>query len=181
MNKRMKFRAWDGESMMDNLDCVTLGELSASVIDEGDGNLIDAIIMQSTGFKDIKGKEIFFGDIVNICHTVYGGAHLHDAVYTCRQDILGGIEFAFQRLLWESHGYNQLPCNYRLKARDGLHWVFDKDKSEKVLIVDRDQYTKTPHTRYPFNEDKESSFSSRYFEVMGNIYENPELLEDETC
>jgi hypothetical protein len=125
---------------------------------------------------DMHGAEINEGSILNICFTVGDGEHLTDGVYIARRGILGGLEFYFSGLLWESYGYNQYPTSCTLCEKYGsLSAVYDNNKYNLIAITE-EGYTAAPHQNYPFNNEKVLSFSSRYFEVIGSVDKNPELL-----
>lgn len=127
-----KFRAWDRTKnemnyrvMVGNCDTDDENWTCPIIWDEEREKWVHfddyECIMQSTGFKDKNGKEIFEGDIVLVL----------DSPYTVFYDNEKG--------------------SYRLKPHD-----------------DR------------WNVDYMSNFShGGNFEVVGNIYENPELLEVE--
>lgn len=121
-----RVRAWDKktQTMLD----VSLIDFKKSVLigehwEFGETNFInfDEIeLMKSTGLKDLKGVEIFEGDIVRF----------FDSLYTVFYDIKEG--------------------SYRLKPHDD-RWVVD----------------------YMCNFSSEE-----IFEVVGNIYENKDILKD---
>lgn len=64
--RKLKFRAWDGEDMLINLDCINLQELAMGVIQFGDEpeNQKKVIVMQFVGLTDKKGTLVFEGDVV---------------------------------------------------------------------------------------------------------------------
>ena len=114
MNRQIKFRAWDKScNKMRGIkglqDCFSLRS-------DGVSN-DDYILMQFTSLKDINGKEIYEGDIVNIRH--YGSQ---------------------KKVIVEIDEDGVFPFGYKYSEWDGY-------------------YLQTA-------------------EVIGNIYENPELLKD---
>ena len=133
-------------------------------------------LMQYTGLKDKNGVEIYEGDILNICFTSGSGEHIHDCVYSVGVSALGSIEFNFVRLYWENYGHNQFPINSTLCEKyGGLSTVYDG--GIRLITPDKDYNKVEEHQDFPFNNNKMMPFNSRYFEVIGNIHENPELLE----
>jgi uncharacterized phage protein (TIGR01671 family) len=118
--REIKFRAWDGENMMCNLDSINLEELRLGVFSEDGETHKPATYMQYTGLKDKNGKEIYEGDIVKVNNR----SSLYEVV-------------------WETSG-----AYFRVKSQ-----LSDSGFAFHVL----DQYN-----------DR--------LEVIGNIYENPELL-----
>ena len=113
----------------------------------------------------MNGVEIKKGDKVNICFTTYGGEHIHDCVYVASRGHLGGLEFIFDSLLWESYGYNQFPTGSSLCEKYGsLNLIFENDK--KHLVVDTNDYNYDTVCDFPFNKEKVFSGYSRYFKVI---------------
>jgi len=55
----IKFRAWDGENMMTNLDCLQLCELENNCYQNNEGNLVGCTFMQFTGLTDKSGVDIY--------------------------------------------------------------------------------------------------------------------------
>ena len=122
MSREIKFRAWDGSRIRSWEDItLTLGFHHFLWNKE-----LDIELMQFTGLKDKKGKEIYEGDIIH-----YGYYENKDK---------NGLELLDKpmnfKVWWE-----QLSCSWcangRLVAYNGI---------------------------YPFK-------------IIGNIYENPELIE----
>lgn len=107
------------------------------MFDEDDRSFIffdDVILMQSTGFKDKNGKEIFDGDIVN-CGYLFNGSPF---------DELDEYE--------EEKGVVKLSncdCAFSIKFKNDTYLFIDVIKSCEDI------------------------------EVIGNIYENKELLDND--
>lgn len=142
--------------------------------------MIDVELLQLTGLQDKNGVDIYEGDVLNICFTSDSGEYAHDGVYVASIDKLRGINFRFHELLWVSYGYNQYPSRKDLNTSNDLGTIFVYSPNEnRAFLYVSDQYaTKVNGARdFPFNDEKELSFHSRYFEVIGDKYSNPELLE----
>lgn len=152
MSREVKFRIWDKTSnrmlYQDNFERVELDTKnkmvslvrsetieSSYVLDYEDG--IEAEIMQYTGFKDVKGKEIYEGDILHVTK-----------VSMCGVD-----------------KYNVAEYNTDVRWEDGA-FVIKGD-------ADVDCYdTWLASYNNPDSPQIE-------IEVIGKIYENPELLKGE--
>ncbi|EKE3389914.1 hypothetical protein OUO83_001411 [Enterococcus faecalis] len=141
-----KFRAWDKR----HNEIVSVHEinfkndtLTTESIDNGiskDVQMLVFILMQSTGFKDDNGVEIFEGDVVNI-HWFYTD---YDP------ETLGAIEneaTAEKVVITKEFG------NLGFWWNSGDDWV---DLTTLALTV---------------------QLHEESFELLGNIHENPELLE----
>lgn len=136
---------------------------------------------QFTGLLDASDVEIYKDDILNICYTSNSGEYIHDCIYTANKNLLGSLEFSFVRLFWENFGYNQIPISMTLCEKyDTLQTVYSSSKNRGMLAaIDQCDMNIKDNHRFPFNDEKESSFSSRYFKIIGNIHEHPSLLKKE--
>jgi len=113
--REIKFRAWlqYSNQMINNAFMMR----NDGVADFGSGGY--GVLMQYTGLKDSKGKEIYEGDIVNF------------------------VTYEEEKL--EVYWYNE-TCGWQMKRIVGSGTMFIPNYTD-------------------------------YLEVIGNIYENPELLE----
>ena len=113
---------------------------------------------QYTGIKDRNGVEIFEGDLINIFYE--SAEFAFDGVYlvVITEE---GVDFQFQKLLWDSFGYNQYPVKRSMLTWDGFIRADYKNQSKdyRLCVAEDGKY------RY-----------SNYFEIIGNIHENAELL-----
>ena len=166
----IKFRAWNKKLKTfapDNCNIQIQGDDAHVSFDFFDGNfdtvvwyLDDVELMQFTGLKDKNGVEIYEGDLLNIFYTSKQDQWFFDGVY--RVSITPtGVKLTFAKLLWESHGYNQAP--YESADVSGYDFVRSdyKNKNEdfRLCVAESGKWN-----------------YSNYFEVIGNIHENPELL-----
>ena len=111
----------------------------------------DAILMQSTGLKDADGKDIYEGDILS--SKEYYSEHL-----AANHKKIGVVKY--------SDGYGDADdVGYYLEGKeftDGKEWrTFRKDLIKARWGIDGN-YNKKPLSNGGW--------------IMGNIYENPELL-----
>lgn len=138
--KNLKFRAWDKrrEDFRNDIFVDTNGNLYRFSKITGYGQAITyldnehIVLMQSTGFKDKNGKEIFEGDILN-CGYIFTGSPFEE-----QDDYIEDIGVV-----------KIMNCGAVVKIYEEIENLID------VLNTCED------------------------IEVIGNIYENKELLENE--
>ena len=107
------------------------------MFDEDDRSFIffdDVILMQSTGFKDKNGKEIFEGDIVN-CGYLFNGSPFEELDEY--EEEKGVVKFS------------NCDCGFSIKFKNDTYLFID------VIKICED------------------------IEVIGNTYENKELLDND--
>ena len=137
--REIKFRAWDkqNKSMIQNY--AHNGTNGRLYVAEGSEPLGELQLMQFTGLKDKRGKEIYEGDITEF-----------------------RFDGCIRKTVWffdEFHG----------QFRNKLVWWNDVFNTEENAISE-EEWIKTM-------KNSTGSHSDRWTEVMGNIYENHELLE----
>ena len=150
---------------MHGADDVCILGLDAAVIDGDDldwsFDFRELTLMQYTCLKDCNGVEVYEGDILNICYEKDG--FIFDGNYSVSISETG-VKFKFLDLAWSHYGYNQYPLNSTLNVSD-------------FGLVRRDYRGKFDDCGLCVSE-QDGYKHSNIFKVIGNIHENPELLED---
>ena len=181
----IKFRAWDGHKMIMPEEnayyqhyismCGSIVQKSSEGMDcfgGGDrwARAEPLELMQFTGLQDKNGVDIYENDLLNVFFTSNNGEHIHDCIYQVTEIALGGIELRIRAMLWESYGWNQDTLQTTLSEKySGL----SEDYLNRGRLMVDDSYGNNILQHTSWKETDES----RYFEVIGNIHENPELLE----
>lgn len=149
----IKFRFWDGKKM-----CYTLDGFSPDVeiltdVWEWFKNM-DFTVMQFTGFYDINGKEIYNGDIV----TYYDFRGVYCTKQSKYDGVIGG---------WIG----------TIKWADHSGWRLDKVSARNTSLLKRKGKEFEPRCNpYIYEMERINNVKP---EVIGNIFENPELLTQE--
>ena len=165
----IKFRAWnDIDKMMIEWD--TLQASPVLFMNILKGKVKHHHLMQFTGLQDKNGIDIYEKDLLNVFFTSNNGEHIHDCIYQVTKSALGGIELRIRAMMWESYGWNQDTLQTTLSER---YSRLNEDYLNRGRLMLDDSYGKNILQHTSWKETDES----RYFEVIGNIPQNPELLE----
>ena len=159
MNERFKFRAWNLEKGIMHYDAEdTYDGISENGIEHSNFSALlednEYIVMQCTGLKDKNGKLIYEGDIIKI-------------PTQCNKELHGN--YSLQEVVWRN-GY----------------WVISYISSETGYKLPRGWTAGFLHDYWSDEFEKEFMFCNeemfcKYdtFEIIGNIYENKDLLKEE--
>jgi len=157
--RELKFRAWDKVNKI--YTYATLGDLICGACTEsGDKKLSGSsqIWEQYTGLSDENGREIYEGDVI-------------EYVFNVREaevSVIGGVCF------FEGQGAYGIK-NVKYNNQE-LRRLCDKENEHAGEVFCSAGYDNT-------GEDQTLIFADYYFveddmEILGNIHENPELLEE---
>ncbi len=161
--REIKFRGWNSSMKRMVYDAFSLRKPAPSqhYISCSTSIAFDEV-MQYTGLKDKNGEEIYEGDIVSIEHIYYQGIAQYDS----------RLEEGFRKI-----------GNYVLKYDDG-RFVFSNGLNS-LEIHNFWRWSQEKQFYYATGDfvrenDRYGHFSKEYFRflgLLGNIYENPEILE----
>jgi len=150
--REIKFRAWDKDNNKMLVQSTFMSFHVFLLTPDGlvyeNGKLMDYVLMQYTGLKDKNDKEIYEGDIVT---ESFKGEIIWDGSAKIIQPPIGEVYWAnspsFNIHLLQKGTYQDIETK---EIRDNLHM----NHYDGIYIDDWEQ-----------------------LEIIGNIYENPELLE----
>ena len=149
-----KFRAWCKGKMYKSRVIVYNGQVFLNMAD------FDRCIelMQSTGLKDCNGKELFDGDIIEFDDTLY----YEDESYGETNEVTGG------------------ECDIKnlavVKIKEGLELLLEDYKYGGDLLKGKSSEMK--YSLYEEDIDLMEFLSDpTNFKIVGNIYQNKDLLE----
>lgn len=158
MNRELKFRAWDKKEkimhshVQDWYDNVTQEKDEPYQSEQSFGDILDNperyIVMQFTGLKDKNGKEIYEGDILGYS-----------------QEENKNIQTEFGRASVHFGEYDDENWEY---GRSAIGWYCVGFEAYRRIGGKID--------RYWF--DSKSLLEIPHWEVIGGIYQNPELLKE---
>jgi hypothetical protein len=178
-----KFKAWDKSRQhpcMIEVEAVMYDEFDKMSIcgkpfNEDNGGFThleegEFDLLQYFDLQDKNSIDYCVGDLVNVFFTSNNGEHIHDCIYQVLKGSLGGIELRYKALLWESSGWNQYTLQTTLCER---YSRLSEDYLKRGRLMLAESYGENHITRYRWKETDES----RYFKVIGNIYEHKELIK----
>ena len=153
MSREIKFKAWNGEYFLpleDDGDYYFRDDGNGLELWNKRGRCKNVTLLQFTGLLDCKGNEIYEGDIVKF-HYFYGSGGLEGFV-EAEHELTGIVK-------WGNFGWG-------LEAIKGQHWqgytgyVAGEGSSNFLDLMAMN----------------ESSVHEESFEILGNLYQHPELL-----
>lgn len=160
MNKTMNYKVWDTKTkQMFQVAAIDYVQGEIYPVHEGEDKLFiplsEGILLPQTPFVDFKGKPLFAGSIIKVADTVY----FSDGSFCENSD--------------ESYGETQID-NYFALEFDGFEFLLTKSKYG--LLEDSALWSSI----YEDNMRVLSDFLrlSDDFTIVGNIYENADLIEN---
>lgn len=160
MQDRFKFRFWNGKQMSDIIP------FGCDLYDIRAVDKANMPIMQCTGLKDHTGKLIFEGDIVKLSYNGGQFTLFGDEFSENPEPDYFLVEYSED---WQQYFCRQLPLNYPCAIQlEKLHKSYEHD------LYPNDADVKA---RKELNHAILVNDYDKFSEVIGNKYENPELLK----
>lgn len=152
--REIKFRAWDTlNKEMINIESINFQERRVYRNDVSYRNFKDTELMEYTGLKDMKGKEIYEGDILLSSD--------ENGIF------LTSIDFGYPNI-----EYSNMLTGFKIKTEIILSnsQYFEYFSNNLIELISK--------YNIPMKEDNNAKYISDGWWILGNIYENPELLGD---
>lgn len=156
MNREIKFRAWD-ENRMRPVNTLGFTDDAFVSTSKGSGPIEDYKIMQYTGLKDKNGVEIYENDVVRVSLSELEkrfGENLRGKI----SGSTGVVEFIQAGMQW----WVSLEEDERFSIDHKSEWY----SGYSFLILSGEEW-----------RSEEQEITPDFLEVIGNIYENPELIK----
>lgn len=150
MKREIKFRMYRDGKMQEVHQLNAYGDVGSYQFNSPEDN--GEFIMQSTGLHDKNGKEIYEGDIVQFIH-----------------------EYKYRT--WNSAGENKSLETTEPEINKGIEHVKYTNGSFRIGCVCNDLSMLPSFTEH--GENHNGKWTDKYydFEVIGNIHQNPELIQ----
>lgn len=172
MKREIKFRAWD------ELNKMYFGSLlqdrwysKTGFLDVSMGGLEGCVIMQATGLKDKAGKEAYENDIVEVCVFLVSPSNPDNDQHFRGEIIFGNgcwqfkiskyLKFGDKKNEWVNLKVNHLPFS---------DVELDEDGTFTIPIYD-----------FIGISGNLGEMDTELIEVVGDIYQKPELLTPSSC
>ena len=157
-----KFRAWYKGKMYKSRVIVYNGQVFLNMADFNSCMVRDGIeLMQSTGLKDCDGQELFGGDIIEFNDTIC----YEDESYGETNEVTGGeCDIKNLAVLEIDHGLVIALRHYKYGGdllKDNVSEMLYRLSERDILLIE--------FLAFPAN-----------FKIVGNVYENKDLLEKRT-